>query len=121
MVPRSRDGLFFFICFISKCIVRLLIVLTKKTLNKKAWLFCMFNILGKKTLNKMSLVVLHVQYFENKIVEDIGVSKDGQPVGYSFLLSKKIKLTTQSFWCTYIFIKIAGAWVTKNKLNLKKF
>ena len=48
----------------------------------------------------MSWVVLHVQYFENKIVEDIGVSKDEQAVGYSFLLSKKIKLTSQSFWCT---------------------
>ena len=48
----------------------------------------------------MSLVVLDIECFENKIVKELGVYKNVQIVGYSFLPPKKFKATTQSAWCT---------------------
>ena len=37
---------------------------------------------------------------ESNIVKELGVYKDGQTEGYSFLPPKKFKPTSQSFWCT---------------------
>ena len=48
----------------------------------------------------MSLVVLDIECIEIKIVKELGVYKDGQTVGYSFVPPKKCKPTSQSFWCT---------------------
>ena len=48
----------------------------------------------------MSLVVLDIECIESKIVKELGVYKDGQTEGYSFLPPKKFKPTSQSFWCT---------------------
>ena len=48
----------------------------------------------------MSLVVLDIECIENNIVKELGVYKDGQTVGFSFLPPKKFKPTSQSFWCT---------------------
>ena len=53
-----------------------------------------------KTINVMILVVLDIEFNENKIVEDLGVYKNGQNVGYFFLPPKKFKATSQSAWCT---------------------
>ena len=50
----------------------------------------------EKTVKRMSLVVLVIECIENTTVKEIGVYKDGQTVGYSFLPSKK----SQSSWCT---------------------
>ena len=44
----------------------------------------------------MSLVVLDIECIENKIVNELGVYKIGQTVGYSFLPPKKFKATSQS-------------------------
>ena len=41
----------------------------------------------------MILVVLDIECFENNIVKELGVYKDGQTVGYSFLPPKKFKPT----------------------------
>ena len=54
----------------------------------------------EKTVNRMSLVVWDIECIENNIVKELGVYKDGQTVGYSFLPPKKFKPTSQSFWCT---------------------
>ena len=54
----------------------------------------------EKTVNRMSLVVLDIECIENNIVKELGVYKDGQTVGYSFLPPKKFKPTSQPFWCT---------------------
>ena len=48
----------------------------------------------------MSLVVLDIECIEYKIVKELGVYKNGQTVGYSFLPPKKFKATSQSAWCT---------------------
>ena len=48
----------------------------------------------------MSLVVLDIECIVNKIVKELGVYKNGQTVGYSFLPPKKFKATSQSAWCT---------------------
>ena len=48
----------------------------------------------------MSLVVLDIDCFENKIVKELGVNKNGQTVGYSFLPRKKIEAPSQSARCT---------------------
>ena len=48
----------------------------------------------------MSLVVLDIEYFENKIVKKLGIYKNGQTVGYSFLPPKKFKATPQTAWRT---------------------
>ena len=48
----------------------------------------------------MSLVVLDIECIESNIVKELGVYKDGQTEGYSFLPPKKFKPTSQSFWCT---------------------
>ena len=48
----------------------------------------------------MSLVVLDIECIESNIVKELGVYKDGQTEGYSFLPPKKFKSTSQSFWCT---------------------
>ena len=48
----------------------------------------------------MSLVVLDIEYNENKIAKEIAIYKDGQTVGYFFLPPKKFKPTSQSSWCT---------------------
>ena len=45
----------------------------------------------EKTINRMSLVVLDIECFENKIVKELGVFKDGQIVGFLFLPRKKIQ------------------------------
>ena len=45
----------------------------------------------EKTINTMSLVVLDIECFENKIVKELGVFKDRQIVGYLFLPPKKIQ------------------------------
>ena len=54
----------------------------------------------EKTVNRMSLVVLDIECIESNIVKELGVYKDGQTEGYSFLPPKKFKSTSQSFWCT---------------------
>ena len=54
----------------------------------------------EKTVNRISLVVLDIEYIESNIVKELGVYKDGQTEGYSFLPPKKFKPTSQSFWCT---------------------
>ena len=50
-----------------------------------------------KTVNRMSLVVLDIECIESNIVKELGVYKDGQTLGYSFLPPKKFKPTSQSF------------------------
>ena len=48
----------------------------------------------------MSLVLLDNECIENKkIVKELGVYKNGQIVGYSFLPPKKFKATSQSARC----------------------
>ena len=47
----------------------------------------------------MNLVVLDIECSENKIVKELGVYKNGQIVGYSFLPPKYFKTTSQSAWC----------------------
>ena len=54
----------------------------------------------EKTVNRINLVVLDIEYTENKIVKELGVYKDGQTVRYSFLPPEKFKSTSQSCWCT---------------------
>ena len=46
---------------------------------------------SEKTVNRMSLIVLDFEYVENNIVKQLGVFKDGQTVGYSFLPPEKFK------------------------------
>ena len=48
----------------------------------------------------MCLVVLDIECIENKIVEELGVYKNGQIMEYSFLPPKNFKATSQSAWCT---------------------
>ena len=43
---------------------------------------------------------MDIECIENKIVKKLGVYKDGQTVGYSFLPPKKLKPTSQSSWLT---------------------
>ena len=52
----------------------------------------------EKTVNRMSLVVLDIECIENNI--ELGVNKNGQTVGYSFIPPKKFKPISQSSWCT---------------------
>ena len=42
----------------------------------------------------------YLQYSENNLVKELGVYKDEQTVGYSFLPPKKFEPTSQIFWCT---------------------
>ena len=53
-----------------------------------------------KTVDRMSLVVLDIECIENNVVKELGVYKDGQTVGYSFLPPEKFKRTTHSSCCT---------------------
>ena len=46
------------------------------------------------------MVVMDIECIENNIVKELGVYKDGQTVGYSFIPHKKFKPTSQSSWCT---------------------
>ena len=48
----------------------------------------------------MSLVVFDNGCFKYNIVEELGVSKKGQTVGYSVLPTKNFKASSQSAWCT---------------------
>ena len=48
----------------------------------------------------MSLVVLDIECIESNIVKELGVYKNGQTEGYTFLPPKNFKPTSQSFWCT---------------------
>ena len=64
----------------------MLIILTKKT--------------SEKTVSGNSLVVLDNECIENNIVKELRVYKDGKTVGYSFLVPKKFKPTSQSCWFT---------------------
>ena len=48
----------------------------------------------------MGLVVLDIECFENKTVKELGVYKNRQTMGYSFLSPKKLIATTESAWCT---------------------
>ena len=50
----------------------------------------------EKTDNRISLVALDTECIENNIMKKLGVYKDGQTVGYSFLPPKKIKPTSKS-------------------------
>ena len=54
----------------------------------------------EKTLIRMSLVILDIECYENNTVKELGIYKDRQTVGYSFLPPKKFKPTPQYFWCT---------------------
>ena len=57
----------------------------------------------EKTVNRMSSLVLDIESIESNIVKKLGVYKDGQTEGYSFLPPKKFKSTSQSFfWCTQL-------------------
>ena len=49
---------------------------------------------------RRSPVFLDIDCTKNIIMKELGVSKDGQTVGYSFLPPKKIKPTSQSSWFT---------------------
>ena len=51
-----------------------------------------------KTVIMMILVVL--LGIEKKIVKELGVYKNGQTVGFSFLPLKKFKAASQPAWCT---------------------
>ena len=53
---------------------------------------------SEKTVYRMSLVVLEIEKFENTIVKELGVNKDGQTVDYFFLPPRKFKATSQCFW-----------------------
>ena len=68
----------------------------------------------------MSLLVLNIECLENKIVKELGVYKDGQTVGYSFVHPKKFELTFNVLGVQSIFMESFGAAVTKNILNFKK-
>ena len=57
----------------------------------------------EKTVYRMSLVVLDIESIKNNIVKKLGVYKEGQTVGYSFLPPDKFKPTSQSSWCTKHF------------------
>ena len=48
----------------------------------------------------MGLVVLDFECIENKVVKELGVYKNGQTVGYSFLPPTNVKATSQSDWFT---------------------
>ena len=45
----------------------------------------------EKTVNILSLVVLGIECIENILVKELGVYKDGQTLGRSFLPPKKLK------------------------------
>ena len=66
----------------------------------------------------MSLVVLDIECIVSNIVKELGVYKDGQTEGYSFLPPKNFK---HLFGVHSIFMESIGAVVTKNILNLKKY
>ena len=68
----------------------------------------------------MSLFVLDIECFENNIVKELGIYKDGQTIGYSFLHPKKFKPTTQSFWCTQHLHGINWSSGYKNYSELEK-
>ena len=55
----------------------------------------------EKTVNRKSLVVFNFDLVENNIIKELGVYKDGQTVGYSFLLPEKFKATSQTFFETF--------------------
>ena len=46
---------------------------------------------SEKTVNRMSLISLDIERIENSTVKQLGVYRDGQTVGYSFLLPEKFK------------------------------
>ena len=52
----------------------------------------------EKPVNRMSLVFLDIECIENNIVKELGLYKDGQAVGYSFLPPQNFKATSQSSW-----------------------
>ena len=47
----------------------------------------------------MSLCVLDIECFENKIVKELGVYKMDKLWDIRFFLPKKFKTTSQSAWC----------------------
>ena len=51
----------------------------------------------------MSIIFVDSECIENKIVKELGVYKNGQPVGCSFIPPKKLKVTSQSASCTKRF------------------
>ena len=75
----------------------------------------------EKAINRMSLVVLDFECIESNIVKELGVYKDGQTEGYSFLPPKYSNQHPNLFGVHSIFIESIGAMVTKNILNLKKY
>ena len=69
----------------------------------------------------MSLVVLDIECIESKIVKELGVYKDGQTEGYSFLPPKNPNQHLNLFGVHSTFMESIGAVVTKNILNSKKY
>ena len=83
-----------------------------------------FNSFNQKTpeklVNRMSLVVLDIECIENNIVKELGVYKDGQTGGNSFLPPKKFNQHPNLSSVQSIFIESVGVVVTKNILKCKK-
>ena len=48
----------------------------------------------------MCLAVFDIECFENKVMTELGVYKNGQILGYSFIPSKEFKTKSQFAWCT---------------------
>ena len=68
----------------------------------------------------MSLVVLDFECIENKIVNELGVHKNGHFVGCFFVPPKKSKVTSQSVWCTKHFHGINWSRSHENYTELEK-
>ena len=75
----------------------------------------------EKPVYRRSLVVLDIDCTKNNIMKELGVSKDGQTVGYSFLPPKKSNQHPNLLGLQRIFKKSVGLLVTKNILNLKRY
>ena len=69
----------------------------------------------------MSLVVLDIECIENKIVKELGVYKNGQTVGYSFLPPKNSKLHLSLLGVQSIFMESIGTVALKITRSLKKY
>ena len=75
----------------------------------------------EKPINRMSLVVLDIECIENNIMKELGVYKDGQTVGYSFLPPKNSNQHPNLLGVQSIFMESVGVVVTKTILNFKKY
>ena len=82
---------------------------------------CHFNqTISDNTVSIKSLVVSDIKRIENNIVHNLGVFKDGQTVGYSFLPTKKFKATSQITWFTKHLHGVSWSSGHKNYTELEK-